>query len=138
MSEAAYPVTTIGEVVSDCCGGCKGGGGCAANDTTPRTIGAIDDFTILINPLAWGAQKLFGAIMSKATGQEPAPTPTAIDQLARAMGVKPIDLAISLTGYTGLGRYETAAKVIGGGLVVGAAALYVARRMKKRKKGKRG
>jgi hypothetical protein len=148
MRSARYPVTTLGELgdapplegelleakPKACCNACA-----------RPTIGALEDLAVLYNPIVWAAQKLIGAGLAHATDDDGSTKPGAIDQLARALGIDPVEVAIELTGYSGLGRYWPAMKVAGGAAAIGGAAYLAARAIKarratttKRRKAKRG
>lgn len=139
MSARSYPVTTIGELAP------PSSSSCACTTTTPatppRTMRGLEDLGVLYNPIAWAAEKLIGAGLAHATGTDDTTKPGALDRLAAAFGVDPVELAIELTGYSGVGRYWPAMQIVGGAAALGGAAYLAARAINKRRskrKAKRG
>jgi len=147
MRTSRYPVTTIGDPELGELGGeaaplegelldpkpC-----CTACGAKKPSMHGLEDLTILYNPLAWAAQKLIDAGISHVTGKDGSTeNPGAADQLANALGIDPVEVAIELTGFSGIGRYWPAMKLIGGATAIGGAAYLAARAIQARRKPKR-
>jgi hypothetical protein len=147
-----YPVTTMGELAVAACelatSSPSSSSACACNapaTSSPATMRGFDDLAVLYNPIVWAAQKLIGAGIARVTGKEDdadAAHPGVLDHLARALGVDPVEVAIELTGYSGVGRYWPAMRIAGGAAAIGGAAYLAARALKARRpktkrKGKR-
>jgi hypothetical protein len=135
-----YPVTTIGELAPPASSSCTSSacacdGACkrASSSSSSSSMRGLEELTILYNPLAWAAQKLIGAGIARATGTDDGAQPGALDRLAETLGVDPVEVAIELTGFSGLGRYWPALQMIGGAAAIGGAAYLGVRAMRKRK-----
>lgn len=128
---SGYQVTTIGDVegvLEDAkppCG-CHGPTPAPCGCSPKTTIAGLEDW-LLLNPATWPtwvAKRVAVEIAKKATGKDPAPTPSAIDELAKTLGIDPVALVLGGTGYDGWGRHWDTMTVIGGVGVVAAAIAY--------------
>lgn len=129
---SAYNVTTIGDVegvleepaATPC--GCHGpkAAPCGCGPKT-STIAGLEDW-LLLNPATWPtwvAKRVAVEVAKRATGKDPVPTPSAIDELAKTLGIDPVALVLGGTGYDGWGRHWDTMKIVGG---VGVLAAVVA------------
>lgn len=105
-------------------------------------MGALEDLTGFVNPLAWLASQVGKKVAEKLTGKgDSPPDPTAIDLLAKELGIDPIELVISVAGFSGWGKFWPSLKVAGGIVALGGAAFAASRLLSSRqprpKKGKK-